>query len=67
MSGMAIPHRPENLLFRSTEDIEQYGVPFESVPRPGFNTTGTEVELSINAYPISKYPSRSIYQYDVSI
>jgi eukaryotic translation initiation factor 2C len=54
------------LNLRSTEDIEKYEVPIKTVPRPGFNSTGTEVELMINAFPITTYPSRTIYQYDVS-
>lgn len=51
---------------RSTEDIAKYEVPIKTVPRPGFNSTGTEVELMVNAFAITAYPSRTIYQYDVS-
>lgn len=45
----------------------KYLVPVNTVPRPGFNTTGREVELKLNAYPITQFPTRSVWQYDVSI
>jgi hypothetical protein len=37
-----------------------------SVSRPGFNTTGREVNLQLNAYPIDQFPTRTVFQYDVS-
>lgn len=54
-----------HLRFRSADEERKYSVPVETVPRPGFNTTGKEVELQVNAYPITKFPSRTVYQYDV--
>lgn len=44
-----------------------YRVPVDTVPRPGFNTTGKEIELSVNAYPILKFPNKTVHQYDVNI
>lgn len=38
-----------------------------SVPRPGFNSTGREASLKLNAYPIEQFPTRDVYQYDVSV
>lgn len=61
-----LPGGLRHLRIRTDEEFQKYSVPVETVPRPGFNTTGKEVELSLNAYPITKFPSRTVYQYDVS-
>jgi hypothetical protein len=45
----------------------QYLSSTSTVSRPGFNTTGREVDLKLNAYPITQFPTRSVWQYDVSI
>ncbi|BCR96143.1 putative eukaryotic translation initiation factor eIF-2C4 [Aspergillus luchuensis] len=62
-----LPGGLRHLRIRTDEEFQKYSVPVETVPRPGFNTTGKEVELSLNAYPITKFPSRTVYQYDVHI
>lgn len=52
---------------RKADDIyRQYLEGSTSVPRPGFNTTGREVMLILNAYPITGFPTQNVYQYDVS-
>ncbi|KAE8152713.1 Piwi domain-containing protein [Aspergillus avenaceus] len=56
-----------HLQTRDAEEVEKYSVPVETVPRPGFNNTGKEIEVAVNAYPINEYPNRTIYQYDVNI
>ncbi|GMG04463.1 unnamed protein product [Aspergillus oryzae] len=56
-----------HLRVREADEVVKYSVPVETVPRPGFNTTGKEVDISLNAYPITKFPSRNVYQYDVSV
>lgn len=56
-----------HLRVREADEVVKYSVPVEIVPRPGFNTTGKEVDISLNAYPITKFPSRNVYQYDVSV
>ncbi|OGM41385.1 eukaryotic translation initiation factor 2c [Aspergillus bombycis] len=56
-----------HLRVREADEVVKYSVPVETVPRPGFNTTGKEVDISLNAYPITKFPSRNVYQYDVNI
>lgn len=38
-----------------------------SVARPGFNTTGREVDLVTNTYEVTGFPTRVVYQYDVSL
>ncbi|PYH41337.1 putative eukaryotic translation initiation factor eIF-2C4 [Aspergillus saccharolyticus JOP 1030-1] len=62
-----LPDGLRHLRIRTADEIEKYKIPSETVPRPGFNTTGKEIEVSLNAYPITKFPSRRIYQYDVQI
>ncbi|KAM5430707.1 Protein argonaute [Microsporum canis] len=46
---------------------EQYFEPVPLAPRPGFNTTGKEIALSTNFYPILDYPKKNVHQYDVMI
>lgn len=55
-----------HLRLRAADETIKYAVPVETVPRPGFNTTGKEIEVSMNAYPIVKFPNKTVYQYDVS-
>lgn len=55
-----------HLRVRTADELAKYDVSTDHVARPGFNTTGKEIEVALNAYPISKFPSRTIYQYDVS-
>lgn len=52
---------------RDADELKKYAVPVDTVPRPGFNTTGKEIEVQMNAFPIVKFPNKTIYQYDVGI
>lgn len=45
----------------------QFGVGTEFKRRPGFNTTGQEVSLALNSFPVAKFPNINVYQYDVQI
>lgn len=54
-----------HLNFYGADDLKN-AVPLDICQRPGFNTTGKEIEVLLNAYPISKFPSKTVYQYDVS-
>jgi eukaryotic translation initiation factor 2C len=48
------------------EPPEQF---FKEVPmarRPGFNTTGKEIQVQVNVFPITQFPTKKVYQYDVS-
>jgi eukaryotic translation initiation factor 2C len=56
-----------HLRFRDADDFAKYSVPVETVPRPGFNQTGKEIEVQMNAYAITNFPSKTVYQYDVSV
>ncbi|KAL1857831.1 Protein argonaute [Paecilomyces lecythidis] len=55
-----------NLIFYGPDD-EKNAVPLDICQRPGMNATGKEIEVMLNAYPISKFPSKTVYQYDVHI
>lgn len=45
----------------------QFNADTEFKTRPGFNTTGKEVKVELNAYAVTKYPDVKIYQYDITI
>ncbi|RMZ87687.1 hypothetical protein DV736_g5076, partial [Chaetothyriales sp. CBS 134916] len=49
-------------------NIDQlYDKPTDFKRRPGFNTTGQAVRLSLNAVPVVDFPKKNVYQYDVVI
>ena len=50
----------------SEANRQQYDVPTDLIRRPGFNSTGVAATVAVNSYPILKFPTKSIYQYDVS-
>ena len=54
-----------NVTAPGTDDA-QYQLPTEFKRRPGFNTSGTAVQLAINAYPVIEFPKVKVFQYDVS-
>ncbi|KAB8071607.1 Piwi domain-containing protein [Aspergillus leporis] len=56
-----------HLRVRDADEVAKYSIPAETVPRPGFNTTGKDIDVSLNAYPVVKFPNRTVYQYDVNI
>lgn len=62
-----LPGGLRHIRHRHTDEYEKYGVPVDTVPRPGFNQTGKEIEVMVNAFPITKFPSRPVYQYDVGV
>ena len=41
-----------------TDEFEKDSISAQNVPRPGFNTTGKEIELNVNALPIVKFPNK---------
>ncbi|KAF3491565.1 eukaryotic translation initiation factor 2c [Arthroderma uncinatum] len=55
-----------NLNFND-EPADQYYEPVPLVQRPGYNTTGKDISLSTNFYPILDYPKGNVHQYDVMI
>ncbi|QVM08605.1 hypothetical protein D8B26_003290 [Coccidioides posadasii str. Silveira] len=48
-------------------DPDKYFENITLVKRPGFNTTGKEITVSVNSYPIIQFPNKTVYQYDVLI
>jgi len=48
-------------------NAEKYETQVDYPPRPGFNTTGKEIGIYINAYQVMQFPNKSIHQYDVSL
>ncbi|RMD43073.1 hypothetical protein DV735_g2044, partial [Chaetothyriales sp. CBS 134920] len=49
-------------------NIDQlYDKPTEFKRRPGFNTSGQAISLSVNAVPVVDFPKKNVYQYDVVI
>lgn len=44
----------------------QYDTPATIAKRQGFNQTGKAIQLAVNAYPITAFPTKTVQQYDVS-
>ena len=60
-------YRSRNVRAPGTDNDQQYKIPTEFLARPGFNTTGTPVQLSLNSWKVEKFPDVNVYQYDVNI
>jgi eukaryotic translation initiation factor 2C len=65
---------PPGILFQSriltgqSADYEnQYRLPTEFKTRPGYNTTGREVQVALNSFSVDQFPTSTVYQYDVQI
>ncbi|KAL3475026.1 Piwi domain-containing protein [Aspergillus californicus] len=56
-----------HLRVRDADELAKYSVPVETVPRPGFNSTGKEIEVLMNSFAIKSFPTKTVYQYDVNI
>ena len=41
-------------------------MPTQLMPRPSFNTTGKGAPIAINSHRVLSYPTKPVYQYDVS-
>ncbi len=50
-----------------TDYYEQYRLPTDFKTRPGYNTTGREVSVKLNSFPVVQLPLSPVYQYDVQI
>ncbi|EAW22039.1 PAZ domain protein [Aspergillus fischeri NRRL 181] len=51
----------------TTDDVAKYTISVKTVTRPNHRQTGKEIEVLMNAYPITKFPTCNVYQYDVQI
>lgn len=49
-----------------TDKFDQYGVATSFQARPGYNNTGQPVKVQVNSYEVANFPTKPIYQYDVS-
>lgn len=49
-------------------DTNEYAkqMPTTLMPRPGFSTAGKPAQVSINSHKVLNFPTKMIYQYDVS-
>ncbi|KAL4991381.1 Piwi domain-containing protein [Aspergillus falconensis] len=56
-----------HLRVRAADEDAKYSVPVETVARPGFNPTGKEIEVQMNAFAVTNFPSKTVYQYDVHV
>ena len=74
------PARDPSRVAKATDALKNVDIPasaynFDRSPygetqfkaRPGFNDSGKAVQVDVNAFAVTKYPSIKIYQYDVTI
>ena len=49
-------------------DYNQYALkmPTTLMPRPGFSTAGKGAQVAINSHRVVEFPTKTVYQYDVS-
>lgn len=60
-------HTSEFPNFMHSNFRAKYTDPQKLAERPkGFTTTGREVVVKINAFPVTKWPLKKVFQYDVS-
>ena len=45
----------------------QYEHPLSMSKRPGFNPTGKPISVDLNSHLVTSQPTRTVYQYDVSL
>jgi eukaryotic translation initiation factor 2C len=46
-------------------DIAKSKVSSSLPPRPGTNTAGKAVQIRVNQYKVTQFPSKDVYQFDV--
>ena len=44
----------------------KYTEPADIKKRPGFVNIGSEIPVAVNSYAVLSYPTKKVYQYDVS-
>lgn len=61
------PLQPIQQILPQTHNRGQYIDATKAMQRPkAFNSTGAPAIVQINSFPILKYPTRTVHQYDVS-
>ncbi|PGH18113.1 hypothetical protein AJ79_00741 [Helicocarpus griseus UAMH5409] len=70
-SKKSVPKTDDLALFRhmhvTDQPAEQFFARKDLAKRPGYNTTGKEISIAVNSYPILQFPTKKVYQYDVHI
>ncbi|KAJ5721781.1 uncharacterized protein N7483_009715 [Penicillium malachiteum] len=60
----------EEALVRAAESLPKDYVNREEIrpmERPGYNTSGKEIEVAMNTWPITSFPTKPVYQYEVVV
>jgi eukaryotic translation initiation factor 2C len=58
----------ESMNFRSytpETDMETFQVPTNLPLRPGTNTAGKSVQIRVNQFKVTQWPTKDVYQFDV--
>ena len=48
------------------DEVIKHEYPDENMARPGYSTTGRDVQVRVNQYKVTQWPTGDVYQYDVS-
>ncbi len=51
---------------RDAPNDKKYQYPSELPDRPGKNTAGKQIKISLNQYKVKEWPQKDVWQYDVS-
>ena len=54
------------MIFLSNELLFKLGGDRRYAKRPGFNDNGKKIMVDINMYKVTQYPTKKVYQFDVS-
>jgi eukaryotic translation initiation factor 2C len=53
-----------SILAEANPSAHQFESPLPD--RPGFNTAGKAIAIRVNQFKVAQFPTRDVYQYDVS-
>lgn len=58
-------------IYRVSENTPDFGIkheyPEQNMSRPGFSTSGRDVQVRVNQYKVTQWPTNDVYQFDVSL
>ncbi|KAJ5634197.1 hypothetical protein N7528_002039 [Penicillium herquei] len=60
---MTAPYIPYYCFMRDREPRDEK----RPIERPGYNTSGKEIEVAMNTWPITSFPTKPVYQYEVVV
>lgn len=49
------------------DETIKHEYPDENMTRPGYGTQGRDVQVRVNQYKVTQWPTKDVYQYDVSL